>query len=302
MSTSQHSQHAAINGIDMHYLDYDNAGTPLILLHSLSANAQVFNGLYTRGLADYFRIITPDLRGRGRTEQPLFGYTLEQQAKDVIALLDHLGLAKAAVCGHSFGGFLAIYIAANYPERASKLIVLDAGIALNPLTIFLISYSSARLFSIHPSWDIFISMVRKAPFMDRWDAAMLPFLKEDVKLLPNGMLLPSSNWMHVMRAGTNIVTITESEWRKMVASVQCPMLLLYAADPYAHGQYILPKNKAKETIAAARYGEDGEIEGNHFTMLFAQGAGQIVSRLQAFAAAEKPAENAAAMARLPVLS
>ena len=77
-------QFAQLGGMRIHYLD--SAGTtPLVLLHGLSANSSAFGGLIGAGLSPTFRVIAPDLRGRGWSDKPSTGYTRADHAADVLA-------------------------------------------------------------------------------------------------------------------------------------------------------------------------------------------------------------------------
>lgn len=114
-----------------------------------------------------------------QSDKTLEDYSLENQSKDLIA--HYLQLDSVILCGHSFGGLLGIYFAAYYPERIAKLAILDVAAELNPLTPMLISFSTARLLATYVSWDAYLELVREAPFLNRWDAAMIPFLRHDVK-------------------------------------------------------------------------------------------------------------------------
>src|SRR5690348_6861509 len=98
-----------VNGIRLHYLDYPVDGPTVVLLHGLSANAQCFS-LLAQGLSPYFRVIVPDLRGRGLSDKPATGYTMNDHALDILGLMDTLGVPQVILAGHSFGGLLAIYM------------------------------------------------------------------------------------------------------------------------------------------------------------------------------------------------
>lgn len=76
-------------------------------------------------LAGRYRLVLPDLRGCGRssTGLPDAQYTPDAVAGDLLALLDQLGVARAAVLGFSFGGFIAQRLPAAAPERVTRLIV-----------------------------------------------------------------------------------------------------------------------------------------------------------------------------------
>ncbi|MEI8280300.1 MAG: alpha/beta hydrolase, partial [Bacteroidota bacterium] len=126
------SNFVQVNNINLHYLDHKNNGIPLLLMHGLTANAYAFDGLVAEGITDTFRLISPDLRGRGLSDHPAFCYTIADHAQDMIELLDHLKIDKIILGGHSFGGLLSFYIASTFPERVTKVIILDAAAQMNP--------------------------------------------------------------------------------------------------------------------------------------------------------------------------
>ena len=78
-----------------------------------------------RLLSLQFRIITIDLRGHGKSDAPLWHYTLEQSADDVCALLDHLGIQRALFVGLSMGGYILFAFYRKYAARVKGLILAD---------------------------------------------------------------------------------------------------------------------------------------------------------------------------------
>jgi pimeloyl-ACP methyl ester carboxylesterase len=119
-----HSGYAAVNGIRIWYAEF-GAGPPVILLHGGLASSDYW-GLQVRALAGRYRVIVMDSRGHGRSsrdEQP-FGYDL--MAADVLALMDHLRLERAAIVGWSDGAILGLDIAIHHPERLTKLFAFGA--------------------------------------------------------------------------------------------------------------------------------------------------------------------------------
>ena len=97
-----------------------------ICLHGITAQHRAFNAL-ARHLAPQRAIVGVDLRGRGDSGKPGSGYGLEAHARDVVRVLDHLGLDRAVILGHSMGGFVALKTAISYPERVRALVLLDSG-------------------------------------------------------------------------------------------------------------------------------------------------------------------------------
>ena len=107
-------RYATTNGIRLHYLDHGGQGPVLVLAPGLTANAHSFDGLMHAGLAEVARVIALDLRGRGESDAPPSGYAMEDHARDVLGLLDALGLERVVMGGHSFGGLLTYWLAANH--------------------------------------------------------------------------------------------------------------------------------------------------------------------------------------------
>ncbi|MDP8948679.1 MAG: alpha/beta hydrolase [Actinomycetota bacterium] len=99
---------------------------PVICLHGITAQHRAFTAL-ARYLGSSRSLVGVDLRGRGDSAKPESGYGLEAHARDVIRVLDHLGLQRAVILGHSMGGFVALKTALSYPERVRALVLLDGG-------------------------------------------------------------------------------------------------------------------------------------------------------------------------------
>jgi 3-oxoadipate enol-lactonase len=95
-------------------LAYDDQGTglPLVFLHAFPLNRSMWTP-QTTALSRQFRTIAMDLRGHGESDAPLWNFSLEQYADDVLALLDHLAIPQAVLVGLSMGG----YISLAFPEN-----------------------------------------------------------------------------------------------------------------------------------------------------------------------------------------
>jgi len=99
-------------------------GYPLILLHGGPGLDHHEFADYLDPLCDQFRLILVDMRAQGRSDTcPEETWTLEQMAKDVVSLADAMGLEKYAVLGHSYGAFVALQNAVDFPGAAAQTIV-----------------------------------------------------------------------------------------------------------------------------------------------------------------------------------
>lgn len=108
-----------VNGIRLAYERRGN-GTPLVLLHGFPLDHHLWDEVVPL-LSDTFELIIPDLRGFGNSSTVDSFYAMEDFAADVAALLDQLEIQKAAIVGHSMGGYVALAFARLYPERVTGL-------------------------------------------------------------------------------------------------------------------------------------------------------------------------------------
>jgi lipase len=99
---------------------------PVVCLHGITAQHRAFNAA-ARYLGPSLGLVGVDLRGRGDSDKPESGYSLEAHAADVVRVLDHLGLQSAVLTGHSMGAFVALKTALLFPERVRALVLLDGG-------------------------------------------------------------------------------------------------------------------------------------------------------------------------------
>ena len=117
------NQYATVNGVRLHYVE-GGSGQPLICLPGWPQTWFSFHPIAAQ-LAREYRVIIVDIRGMGSSDKPESGYDKKTMAQDIYALMQHLGLAKAALLGHDIGGMVAASFAFNHPEATEKLILAD---------------------------------------------------------------------------------------------------------------------------------------------------------------------------------
>ncbi len=98
---------------------------PILLVHGMAGEAGFWSSTI-RALGPTHRLIVPELRGHGRSAQPVDGdYTIEGCAADVTAVMDGMELERVVLVGHSYGASVAMAAAARRPERVAGLLLLD---------------------------------------------------------------------------------------------------------------------------------------------------------------------------------
>ncbi len=117
---------ARINGIELYYEEH-GSGFPVVFVAGFTETALTWKP-QRQAFASRFRIVTFDPRGHGRTEAPEEPerYSIELFVEDVRSLMDHLGLRRAHVVGHSLGGAIALRFALTHPERVGGLVMVNA--------------------------------------------------------------------------------------------------------------------------------------------------------------------------------
>lgn len=113
----------------IHY-QAEGSGPPLVLIHGHTQDHRVW-AEHLAVMAARYRVIAPDLAGHGRSGRSPDGSPL---CCDLAALLDHLGVERAAVCGLSMGGAVAVSFALHHPARCAALIPVDAALYGHPFT------------------------------------------------------------------------------------------------------------------------------------------------------------------------
>jgi pimeloyl-ACP methyl ester carboxylesterase len=127
---------ASFDGTMLHY-DDEGDGLPLLCLPGLTRNGRDFDYVapHLRGV----RLMRLDARGRGRSDRAdPQTYTVPTEARDVLSLLDHLGLVRVAILGTSRGGLIAMALAATVKDRLTGVCLNDIGPEIDPLGLAMI--------------------------------------------------------------------------------------------------------------------------------------------------------------------
>jgi pimeloyl-ACP methyl ester carboxylesterase len=112
------------NGTTLH-VRIGGEGPAVVLLHGYGETGDMWSPLAAE-LASKHIVIVPDLRGMGLSSQPAGGYDKRTQAADVAGVLDALKITKADLVAHDIGNMVGYAFAAQYPERVSKFVLMDA--------------------------------------------------------------------------------------------------------------------------------------------------------------------------------
>jgi pimeloyl-ACP methyl ester carboxylesterase len=257
--------------ITLHYVQWGEQGQPVVCIHGLTANAFYFQAV-ADALAPDHRVIAYDLRGRGESDKPESGYSVPIHAQDLARVIDALHLERPIIVGHSLGALISLYFAAHYPDRLSKLVLVDAGAPLPWQTpeeqpAWLTSAVN-RLGQSIPSYEEYTALLKLAPYLGlHWNVYMDIYFSHDIQRHSDGSVTARAARPAILEEGRNYHEAhPEQQW----SHVQVPTLLLRAGQGlFLDNDQLLSEEAAtaiQQGIAQCRYVNYPQL--NHYTILF----------------------------------
>ncbi|HLZ62903.1 MAG TPA: alpha/beta hydrolase [Ktedonosporobacter sp.] len=257
--------------LTLHSVQWGKQGSPIVCLHGLTANAFCFQAL-ADDLASDHRVFAYDLRGRGDSEKPAQGYNVPLHAADLANFLDAAGLERPVVIGHSLGALIALYFAAHYPERLSKLVLIDAGGPLPWKTPeeqpAWLTTSISRLGQPVPSFEEYIARLKWAPFLGPyWNEYVDLYFTHDARHNDDGSVTAKAYREGILEEGLRFAEARpEEQW----SGVKVPTLLLRAGQGlFFDNDQLLPEETAqaiRQGIVSCQYVNFPSL--NHYTIVF----------------------------------
>lgn len=117
-------QYVKVNDLTVYYEKF-GTGQPLVLLHGGTATSRMWEK-FVPTLSRHFKVIAPDSRGHGETDNPNGEFGFRLMAEDTAGLVRALGLERPSICGYSDGGQICLEFGMRYPDLASKLVIVGA--------------------------------------------------------------------------------------------------------------------------------------------------------------------------------
>ena len=200
-----------------------------MLLHGLASNARIWD-LTAPHLIDRFRVMALDQRGHGLSDKP-DRYAFDDVSGDVAALIDRLELDRPLVVGHSWGGNVAVQLAADYPGHARGIILVDGGF-LEISSFDGMTWERAEQMMAPPpldglKLDAFLKAARSWPGLGEfWDEAIQEIVLANLEITQDQSIRPRlsrANHMKILRA------MWEQRPSALWDRLACPVLMVPAA-------------------------------------------------------------------------
>lgn len=265
------------------------SGDPVVVaVHGITASHVAWHAVVQH--LDGVTVLAPDLRGRGGSAHLSAPYGIAAHARDVLAVLDHMGVEKAVAVGHSMGAHVVAELAATRPERVTRLVLVDGGlpVALPPgadpdeLLESTLGPALARLRRTFVSRDEYFSFWRAHPAFGEtgcWNAHIESYLDYDLAGSPPELRSKVSE-AAVLADGRDL--LTGDSLRAHMFEVACPVLLLRAPRGLLNQSSPQVPDRAVDEWRAVLpdLTEEMVADTNHYTLLLGdKGADRIAQRI-----------------------
>jgi 3-oxoadipate enol-lactonase len=235
-----------VNGIEIAYERHGH-GIPLVLIHGYPLDHSIWEPVVPL-LENGFDLLLPDLRGFGESAASRTPYQLTDLAADIAALLDQLKIRKAAIAGHSMGGYVALAFACAYPERVLGLGLVDSQTIADAPERKAGRYQMAERVEANGVGEVADSM----PAVLTADAALQSRLKQ--------LILYQSP---VGVAGALRAMAGRPDSTSFLPGFNFPVVIIHGL-----ADKIVPLERAREVLTAVKKGHLTEIEGaGHMPMM-----------------------------------
>jgi pimeloyl-ACP methyl ester carboxylesterase len=268
------------NGVSLAAHEWPGRGPTVVGIHGLTANHTCWASV-ADVLGPAYRLIAYDLRGRGESDKPDKGYSLDSHCRDLERVLDHYRLKKPVIMGHSLGAHIGLRFAATRPARVSKLVLIDGGIDTRPEVLDSLAPAIARIGIEFPSLHAFMERIRGLPmFEGRWNDYLERYFNYDVEMLPSGAVRAKAAKHAIEEELANLQR--ERLW-VLHHRVKCPTLIFRAPDGLLTATDCLMTQEEAEAMAAAIPRSKLVVvpNTNHYTVLIGESP-RVKNTLRAF--------------------
>lgn len=179
--------HVPVEGGELFAARWPGDRPVVVAAHGITGNHVSWNQVAEK-LDGRVTLVAPDLRGRGGSNALPGPFGMAAHARDLVAVLDHLGLDQSLIVGHSMGAYVAVVMAHLYPERVESLLLVDGGIPLprdpslsaDEIIERVIGPAMARLAMTFPTREAYYDFWRAHPSFEDWSPMIQEYLDYDI--------------------------------------------------------------------------------------------------------------------------
>lgn len=231
---------ACDDGVELHYrLDGPERAPVLVMSNSLGTDLGMWEPQMSV-LAEHYRVLRYDTRGHGQSGLPPKPYQVDRLGRDVLTLMDGLGIDRAMFCGLSMGGMTGMWLGIHAPQRFGRLVLCNTAARIGTPEV----------------WNARIATVREGGMAAILNGVIQRWFTEDfVKLHPASVKLISDMLLATAPEGycAACAAVRDMDQREAIAAIRLPVLVIAGAHdlatPAQDGRFVA------DVIPGARYAE-----------------------------------------------
>ena len=257
------------DGLEINVAIWEGTGRPVICVHGITANCRSWDVL-AAALSPSHRLIAMDLRGRGRSDKPSEGYSMEHHIRDIHHLMDDMGIERAVLMGHSLGAFISLVFSAEYPDRVDRIILVDgAGVLTQEQfdhVFAAIKPALDRLGKIYPSAEIYIEQMKAPPYVHPWSPEIETYYRYELMEVEGGVKCNIDS-AHIQEESANVRKVKPDAYYPRIG---CPALILRATEGLlSENDLLLPEPVVTRMVEEIHTAERYNVQGmNHYGIIF----------------------------------
>ena len=257
------------DGLQINVAIWEGKGKPILCVHGITANCRSWDVLAS-ALSPRHRLIAMDLRGRGQSDKPSEGYSMEHHTQDIKCLLDDLGIQRAVIMGHSLGAFIGLVFGAEYPNRVDRLILVDGGgdLSSEQMDSVLDGIKPAldRLEMVFPSTKAYLGKMSEPPYIQPWSSAIETYYRYEIEPTEKGVHT-NIDPAHIEEEKANIRKL---DCAPFYPKIKCKVLILRATNGLLSlDDLLLPEDVIDKMIREIGDARRFDVKGtNHYGIVF----------------------------------
>lgn len=227
---------------ELNYLLEGPANAPvLVLSNSLGTDLHMW-GVQIAAFTQHFQVLRYDTRGHGQSLVSEGPYSIEQNGRDVLAMLDALSIRQASFCGLSMGGLIGQWLAINAPERIQRLVLCNTAAKIGAPEVW------------NPRIETVLAGGARA-MRDLCDASISRWFTPEFAAAEPGKVEPVVGMLAATSPqgyAANCAAVRDADFREQVASIQAPTLIVCGtADVVTtpeHGRFMQARIRGAELV------------------------------------------------------
>ena len=211
-----------------------------------------------------------DLRGRGQSDKPPTGYSMEYHIEDIKCLMDDMGLERTVLMGHSLGAFISLVFGAQYPDRTDRIILVDGAGKLSQEqfdhVFAAIKPALDRLGKVYPSAKAYIDHMKVAPYIHPWSYAIENYYRYELEEYEGGVRC-NIDAAHIQEDAVNVRNVEADAY---YPKVRCKVLILKAMEGLlSQDDLLLPEPVVARMVREIPNARRFDVPGmNHYGIVF----------------------------------